>query len=121
MNKQELTESLLDLDEEASLLFDDESIRFSIVIVGGCSLVMLGYSLRATHDIDVLSAPNRLISLQHLTGKHWTHWFTGTTRQRPALLLRGATERWSSLTNAMRRNTENEKAYLYWLFTVERL
>lgn len=50
------------LDEEASLLFDDEE-RFYCIIVGGSALMLLGYVNRATHDIDSIECHHKLMGL----------------------------------------------------------
>lgn len=57
-----IKERLLRLDEDAALLFDDDS-RFSCILVGGSALILLGYISRATHDIDVLRTPPELQEL----------------------------------------------------------
>ena len=62
MNKNELTERLLDLDRDAQLMFSEES-EFKCYIVGGSALVLMGYSIRATHDIDILERYPKEISL----------------------------------------------------------
>lgn len=63
MNKQEVYERLLQLDEEASLMFDDND-KYFCVIVGGTALLLLGYISRATNDIDALECkPNKLLEL----------------------------------------------------------
>lgn len=46
------------------LLYPDENIDFRCYIVGGGALIIMGYILRATHDIDVIYAiPNFLKEL----------------------------------------------------------
>ncbi|MDR0499780.1 MAG: hypothetical protein LBG97_00830 [Coriobacteriales bacterium] len=63
MNTSELHKNLLAFDEEAFLLFGNHDVRFTVLIVGGSALLVHGYTNRATHDIDVLSAPANLASL----------------------------------------------------------
>jgi len=59
---QDLKERLLRLDEDAYLL-DDENV-YSCFIVGGGALILMGYIIRATHDIDVICFfPKNLLSL----------------------------------------------------------
>lgn len=53
MNREELFERLYDLDRDAQLTFSNDS-HFKCFIVGGSALVLMGYSVRATHDIDIL-------------------------------------------------------------------
>lgn len=60
--KQDLLDRLTLLDEEASLLFDDDS-RFHLVIVGGSGLVLLETITRSTHDIDALDLSHELLDL----------------------------------------------------------
>lgn len=60
--KNDLLERLARLDEDADLLFDD-GCRFSMVIVGGSALILLGTITRATHDIDALDVSSELIDL----------------------------------------------------------
>ena len=62
MNREEMIFRLKELDEEASLLFDN-SERIRLVIVGGGALVLMEYLSRSTHDIDVLSVPFQLHGL----------------------------------------------------------
>lgn len=57
-----ITERLLRLDEDASLVFDDNS-RFVCILVGGSALILMGYISRATHDIDLLRVPAELQGL----------------------------------------------------------
>ncbi len=59
MSKQELTDRLLAIDEEAALTFDDAE-RLRIIIVGGSALVLLECIKRSTHDIDALSCSAKL-------------------------------------------------------------
>jgi hypothetical protein len=59
----DIKERLLRLDEDASLLLNDEN-KYRCFIVGGGALVLMGYISRATHDIDVINhVPRDLISL----------------------------------------------------------
>lgn len=59
----ELIGRLLRLDEDAYLQFDD-GIDYQCVIVGGGALILMGFSVRVTHDIDVLDyAPKKLQDL----------------------------------------------------------
>ena len=62
MLKDELVERLKRLDEDAWLIYRNPA-RFSIVIVGGGALVLLGFLSRATQDIDVLHVPKEILSL----------------------------------------------------------
>lgn len=63
MDRAELVERLRRLDEDAYLQFDDD-VDYQCVIVGGGALILMGFSVRATHDIDVLDyAPKRLQDL----------------------------------------------------------
>ena len=55
MSRDELFERLTRLDEDASLLFNDDR-RFHMIIVGGSALILLDVISRATHDIDALDA-----------------------------------------------------------------
>jgi len=62
MQYDELTERLRRLDEDAELMFDDDT-RFSMIIVGGSALILLEIIKRATHDIDALGASPELRAL----------------------------------------------------------
>lgn len=62
MKTNDLYNRLLLLDEEASLLFDDNE-RFYCIIVGGSALMLLGYINRATHDIDSIDCHKKLIPI----------------------------------------------------------
>ena len=60
--KEDLLERLARLDEDADLLFDDDS-RFRMVIVGGSALILLETITRATHDIDALDVSPEIMGL----------------------------------------------------------
>ncbi len=62
MGYKELIERLKRLDEDASLLYDDNN-RFRLVIVGGGALILLEAIDRATLDIDALSISRELTPL----------------------------------------------------------
>lgn len=62
MMREDLLERLKRLDEDASLLFDDDR-RFRMVIVGGSALILLETISRATHDIDALEVDPALWEL----------------------------------------------------------
>lgn len=64
MHLEDIQYRLLQLDEDADLMFDEEQ-HFICIIVGGSAFVLLGYSTRATHDIDMLKASPELNSLLH--------------------------------------------------------
>ena len=53
MNTEEIKDRLIRLDEDAELTFGEE-INFKCYIVGGGALILMGYIIRATHDLDVL-------------------------------------------------------------------
>lgn len=59
MIRDELIQRLKDLDEEASLLFDNVE-RLHLIIVGGGALVLMEVIPRGTHDIDVIDASSFL-------------------------------------------------------------
>lgn len=59
MMRDELIQRLKDLDEEASLLFDNVE-RLHLIIVGGGALVLMEVIPRGTHDIDVIDASRSL-------------------------------------------------------------
>ena len=64
MMRDELIQRLKDLDEEASLLFDNDNVeRLHLIIVGGGALVLMGVIPRGTHDIDVIDASHNLQSI----------------------------------------------------------
>ena len=60
--KENLKERMEQLDRDASLMFQD-SVRYHVVIVGGGALMLMGYTSRATHDIDILSTSKLLYDL----------------------------------------------------------
>lgn len=63
--RDDLIERLKQLDEEASLMFD-QAERLHLIIVGGGALVLMEIIPRSTHDIDVLDASKQLMELiQH--------------------------------------------------------
>ena len=62
MSRDELIERLTRLDEDASLLFNDDR-RFHMVIVGGSALILLDVISRATHDIDALNVSSDIRGL----------------------------------------------------------
>ena len=64
LNADDLLNRLKWLDRDASLLFS-ETEKFNMVIVGGGALVLMGYTMRATHDIDVISASYALFDLMN--------------------------------------------------------
>jgi len=63
--KGDILERMQRLDEHVSLEFNGVG-RFQVVIVGSGALVVRGYLARATADIDILGADNRLYSLMEL-------------------------------------------------------
>ena len=58
----ELIERLKRLDEDADLSFDTNE-RYHLVIVGGGALILRRYIMRATHDLDAISASTKLFPL----------------------------------------------------------
>ena len=62
LQRDDLYARLDRLDEDASLLFDDDR-RFRMVIVGGSALILLETIFRATHDIDALDVSPELSDL----------------------------------------------------------
>lgn len=63
LDRNELIDRLLRLDEDAYLQFDDD-MEYRCVIVGGGALVLMNFFTRVTHDIDVLDyAPRQLREL----------------------------------------------------------
>lgn len=67
MKVEDIFERLYRLDEDAELTFSDD-VEFKCYIVGGGALMIMGYALRATHDIDVLETIPK--SLQELFSKY---------------------------------------------------
>ena len=57
-----MIERLKRVDEDADLMFDDDS-RFSMIIVGGGALILLNKITRATQDIDVIEVSHEIYSL----------------------------------------------------------
>jgi len=62
LSKDELKERLELLDADATALFND-AIRYHVYIAGGGALLLMGYTSRATSDIDVIDATNNLYGL----------------------------------------------------------
>ncbi len=61
MEKKELEKTLLDLDEEAWLLYGEITPKPCIVIVGGAAFLLRELTTRTvTHDIDVLMADSQI-------------------------------------------------------------
>lgn len=61
MYRDELRKTLLSIDEEASLLFDNQTERLDIILVGGGALILRELTGRTvTHDIDVFEMNARL-------------------------------------------------------------
>lgn len=59
LGKDEIIKNLLLLDEEISLVFDNDD-HYNIVIVGGSALVLIDKISRATMDIDTISCSEEL-------------------------------------------------------------
>lgn len=62
MVRKDLLKRLMDLDIDAQLTFDNK-IQCKCYIVGGAAFSLLGYSVRATHDIDVIERYPKELSL----------------------------------------------------------
>ncbi len=61
MRKNDLKEALLNLDEEAWLLYGEITPRPCVVIVGGAAFLLRDLTTRnVTHDIDVLMADSKM-------------------------------------------------------------
>ncbi len=57
MQKDELIETLLGIDEEAWLLLGSRPVKPRVVVVGGAAFMLRDLTTRrVTHDIDVLQA-----------------------------------------------------------------
>ncbi len=57
MNKDELVDMLLSIDEEASLTIGATTTKSNVVIVGGAAFLLHDLTKRkATHDVDILQA-----------------------------------------------------------------
>ena len=50
------------LDEDANLLFEDDT-RFHLIVIGGSALILHGFYVRATRDIDSISVSKELYPL----------------------------------------------------------
>lgn len=61
LSKEELLERLRLLDRDASLVFPGKD-KFSVIIVGSGALLLMGYTTRHTHDIDVLQGTLKELS-----------------------------------------------------------
>ena len=70
LNRNDLLERLQNLDKDASRMFHGDE-RFVVVIVGGGALILMGYTNKTTHDIDVLNATN--VSCAHNPKNHKTN------------------------------------------------
>lgn len=63
MKIEEIKQRLLRLDEDAELTFSDAH-EFKCYIVGSGALILLGFIVRGTHDVDILeTTPNELTTL----------------------------------------------------------
>ena len=62
LGKDNLQERLEALDMDAASLFDDDG-KYHVIIAGGGALILMGFTSRATTDIDVIDATNALNSL----------------------------------------------------------
>jgi len=62
LNKDKLQDRLESLDKDAALLFND-NIKYHVVIAGSSSLILMGYTARATSDIDIIEAAKALHGL----------------------------------------------------------
>jgi len=65
LSKDDILVRMKRLDLRANEVFEGDG-RFRIVIVGGGMLVLRGYIVRSTDDIDVLEADGRLFELMEL-------------------------------------------------------
>lgn len=64
MNKQDLTDLLLNLDEEASLVLANQNLNPYVVLVGGAAFLLRDLTSReGTLDVDVLEAENSVRNL----------------------------------------------------------
>jgi hypothetical protein len=63
LNQNDIANRIREFDREAHLLLGDASMSVRVIIMGGSAFVLSGFTLRATHDIDVLSVPSNLMTL----------------------------------------------------------
>ena len=64
MDVRDIRDTLLSIDEEAALTFDQPSRKFNVVIAGGSAFMLHEITKRpVTHDIDVLSMDRRLAEI----------------------------------------------------------
>jgi len=62
LGKDELQERLELLDTDAAALFND-GVKYHVYIAGSGALLLMGYTSRATSDIDVIDATDTLCDL----------------------------------------------------------
>lgn len=60
--REDMLNRLDRLDEDASLMFD-ENKKFHLIIVGGSALILHESLMRATNDIDAISASREILEL----------------------------------------------------------
>ena len=53
MNIDEIKKRLIRLDEDAELTFGGD-VEFKCYIVGGGALILMGFIIRGTHDLDII-------------------------------------------------------------------
>lgn len=64
MDVRDIRDTLLSIDEEASLTFGQPSRKFDVVIAGGSAFMLHDITKRpVTHDIDILSMDRRLAEI----------------------------------------------------------
>lgn len=64
LNTNDLRNTLLSIDEEATLVFGELQAKMEVVVAGGCAFILREVTRRpVTHDIDVLEADSRLRSI----------------------------------------------------------
>jgi hypothetical protein len=63
LDRNEIANRIREFDREAYLLLGEASVSSQVVIMGGSAFILNGFTLRITHDIDVLFVPAKLTAL----------------------------------------------------------
>lgn len=108
MYKQDLEQTLLDIDEEAELEIGPRDDRPSVVLVGGSAFMLNDVTNRSvTHDIDVFEADRCLREIiaryPEVNGMAVACW--------PRRLRSGVIKRWSAHTGNTKRRCSVESDF----------